>query len=244
MPPRYVYWTILAGGLPTAFRAAEQEELLPTFHRLREKHPDAEMKYFRHGKLWASREEAEEGFRESRDRASRPAAGSRAERRAQPAADGTPPLPGPERRGKDWRPGGEHQDPRQPFKDAQREKNQDRRRERWERKQPGRVSGPRDGQPDRAARPDPLPEPPPESSSDQPPRPREPRSFDKPAGARPPGSRPWQDRPPRDREGPDRPPQKREWTARPPQKREWTARPPQKREWSPRPPGKPPRRRG
>ena len=30
MPPRYAYWTIIAGGLPTAFRAAEREELLPT----------------------------------------------------------------------------------------------------------------------------------------------------------------------------------------------------------------------
>ena len=27
MPPRYAYWTIIAGGLPTAFRAAEREEL-------------------------------------------------------------------------------------------------------------------------------------------------------------------------------------------------------------------------
>ena len=49
MPPRYAYWTIMAGGLPTAFRAAEREELLPTFNRLKEKHPDAEMKYFARG---------------------------------------------------------------------------------------------------------------------------------------------------------------------------------------------------
>ena len=58
MPPRFAYWTILAGGLPTAFRAAEREELLPTFKRLREKHPDAEMKWFARGKLWDSPEEA------------------------------------------------------------------------------------------------------------------------------------------------------------------------------------------
>ena len=44
MPPRFAYWTILAGGLPTAFRAAEREELLPTFKRIQEKHPDAVMK--------------------------------------------------------------------------------------------------------------------------------------------------------------------------------------------------------
>ena len=59
MPPRYAYWTILAGGLPTAFRAAEREELLPTFKRIQEKHPDAEMKYFARGKLWESREAAQ-----------------------------------------------------------------------------------------------------------------------------------------------------------------------------------------
>ena len=57
MPPRYSYWTILAGGLPTAFRAAEREDLLPTFNRIREKHPDAEMKWFARGRLWASPEE-------------------------------------------------------------------------------------------------------------------------------------------------------------------------------------------
>src|SRR4029077_10731986 len=56
MPPRYAYWTIIAGGLPTAFRAAEREELLPTFQRIREKHPDAQMKWFARGKLWESQE--------------------------------------------------------------------------------------------------------------------------------------------------------------------------------------------
>jgi hypothetical protein len=25
MPPRFVYWTIIAGGLPTAFRASERQ---------------------------------------------------------------------------------------------------------------------------------------------------------------------------------------------------------------------------
>jgi hypothetical protein len=50
MPPRYSYWTIIAGGLPTAFRAADREELLPTFHRIKEKHPDAEL-IFRAGKV-------------------------------------------------------------------------------------------------------------------------------------------------------------------------------------------------
>ena len=44
MPPRFAYWTILIDGLPTAFRAAEREELLPTFKRLQEKHTNAVMR--------------------------------------------------------------------------------------------------------------------------------------------------------------------------------------------------------
>src|SRR4029077_1493663 len=58
MPPRYAYWTIIAGGLPTAFRAADRDELMPTFQRIKEKHPDAVMKWFARGKLWESQEAA------------------------------------------------------------------------------------------------------------------------------------------------------------------------------------------
>jgi hypothetical protein len=87
MPPRYSYWTILAGGLPTAFRAAERADLLPTFNRIREKHPDAEMKWFARGRLWASPDDAQADLQRARVRRSR-----------------------------DWRPGGEHRDPRQKFK--------------------------------------------------------------------------------------------------------------------------------
>jgi hypothetical protein len=84
MPPRYAYWTILAGGLPTAFRAAERAELLPTFNRIRDKHSDAQMKWFARGKLWESPEAAQEDLQRVRTR-----------------------------RHRDWRPGGEHRDPRQ-----------------------------------------------------------------------------------------------------------------------------------
>jgi hypothetical protein len=87
MPPRYSYWTILAGGLPTAFRAAERADLLPTFNRIREKHPDAEMKWFARGKLWESPEASLADLQRARTR-----------------------------RDRDWRPGGDHRDPRQAFK--------------------------------------------------------------------------------------------------------------------------------
>ena len=114
MPPRFVYWTIIAGGLPTAFRAAEREELLPTFKRIQEKHPDAEMKWFARGRLWESPEEAKQEADARRARA--------------PRGDA---------RGRDWRPGGEHRDPRQKFKDAKKERNLDWRKERFERRQAG-----------------------------------------------------------------------------------------------------------
>ena len=91
MPPRYSYWTILAGGLPTAFRAAEREDLLPTFNRIRDKHSDAEMKWFARGRLWDSPEAAQEDLERARVR-----------------------------RDRDWRPGGDHRDPRK-FKDDRRE---------------------------------------------------------------------------------------------------------------------------
>src|SRR5262245_4142883 len=117
MPPRYAYWTILAGGLPTAFRAVEREELMPTFQRLREKHPDAEMKWFARGKLWDSPEEARASGRGPQDEEWR-----RSDRGGDDVRD------------RNWRPGGDHRDPRQAFKDAKKARNIDRRQAKFERK--------------------------------------------------------------------------------------------------------------
>jgi len=108
MPPRYAYWTILAGGLPTSFRAASRDDLLPTLRRLQERHPDAEMKWFARGKLWASPEAA---VREPRQT--------------------TAP------RGRDWRPGGDHKDPREKYKTAKLARNVTRRKQRFTRKNEG-----------------------------------------------------------------------------------------------------------
>jgi hypothetical protein len=117
MPPRFVYWTILAGGLPTAFRATDREELLPTFKRILEKHPDATLKYFARGRLWDSPEEAKAELRRAK---------------------------APEPRGRDWRPGGAHRDPRQTFTDAKKARNQRWRAEKHARKAgPGRVGSAR-----------------------------------------------------------------------------------------------------
>ena len=56
MPPRHAYWTILVGDSPTAFRAADRADLLPTFERLKQKHPDVVLKWFARGQLWESQE--------------------------------------------------------------------------------------------------------------------------------------------------------------------------------------------
>ncbi len=106
MPPRHAYWTIIVDDQPTSFRAHDVEELLPTFNRLREKHPSAALKWFERGQLWESREAARaQGFGQGERRWE----GPRPDREAPP-------------RDRKWRPGGDHQDPRQKYKDAKKAK--------------------------------------------------------------------------------------------------------------------------
>ena len=90
MPPRYAYWTILIDGKATAFRARERDELLPTFNQLARKNADIVMRYFARGRLWDNPEQAQWANR------------NRSATRT-------------EQRGQDWRPGGEHKDPRARF---------------------------------------------------------------------------------------------------------------------------------
>jgi len=146
MPPRYAYWTIIFGNQPTSFRTHTQEELLPTFRQIQAKHPDAVMMWFAHGRLWKSPEDAREArFRKQQERRPRPQWGNRPpreDRGAAPARDARAPRPQPKDRwrnrpafakapegkpptadrqrpaprGHDWRPGGEHKDPRDRFK--------------------------------------------------------------------------------------------------------------------------------
>lgn len=91
MPPRYAYWTILIDDQPTAFRAASRDDLLPTLRQIQARHPGAVMKWFARGQLWESPEQARE---------------ARVQRQP-PPRDRRPPA---------WRPGGEHRDPRDRFK--------------------------------------------------------------------------------------------------------------------------------
>src|SRR5436190_21369565 len=101
MPPRYAYWTILIDSRPTAFRAREREELVPTLNQLKRKSADVVMKWFARGRLWES-PEAE-------------------------IAAGQAPKPPRENRGGDWRPGGTHKDPRDRFKKRNRDKTAEAR---------------------------------------------------------------------------------------------------------------------
>jgi hypothetical protein len=93
MPPRHAYWTILVGNAPTAFRAHDRADLLPTLERLRATQPDAVMRWFARGRLWDSPEQA----------------------RAEQAPRQIDP------RNRDWRPGGTHRDPRDRFKPKRRD---------------------------------------------------------------------------------------------------------------------------
>src|SRR5918999_919080 len=107
MPPRHTYWTIIVDNQPTAFRAHDPEELLATLNRLKEKHPSAVMKWFERGQLFDSREHArEKGLGQGERRWEGP----------RPSAEGDKP------RDRNWRPGGEHRDPRQKYKDAKKAK--------------------------------------------------------------------------------------------------------------------------
>jgi hypothetical protein len=202
MPPRFAYWTILIDDRPTAFRAQDQQELLPTVNQLKRKNQNVVMKWFAQGKLWNSPE-------------------------AQRAAGRRPKFTG-EKRGGDWRPGGTHKDPRDRFKKKNRpertwsEGDPDARRDREKlgpRSDVGRGFSPAKGGsrpwrdkpvgPARGDRPwSPKPDGPPHGapSSDRPwqTKPSGPRSErkpwrDKPAGP-PRGDRPWSGKP-RDNSG-------------------------------------------
>jgi hypothetical protein len=109
MPPRYAYWTILVDEQPTAFRASSQEDLMPTFKRLKAKNVSAKMMWWQNGKLWDSRLDAQEAMRargemgrakDFRQRDARPGGGFRDRPpRREPEGDGRDPA------GKlDWKP--------------------------------------------------------------------------------------------------------------------------------------------
>jgi len=203
MPPRFAYWTIIVEGKPTAFRAQDRDDLVPTFKQLQSKHPDAVMMWFARGRLWPSPEDARA-----------------AEQRG-----------GAERRNKDWRPGGEHRDPRARF-DIPRDEKRRRFAERMRRDERERAGGPETPRPEWRPKPDRRPPPRPERpEGERPWRPKKPDWKPKPAGT---GDRPRfenrGDRPPRADRG-FRPERQDETGERPwrPKKPDWKPKPPSAR---------------
>jgi hypothetical protein len=66
MPPRFAYWTILIDGKPTAFRARDQQELLPTFHQLKRTNDDVVLRWHARGRLWESQKQEWDARRKPR----------------------------------------------------------------------------------------------------------------------------------------------------------------------------------
>ena len=96
MAQAHSFWMIIDGAVPTAFRARQREDLLPTLHQLQRTQPGVRLVWFEAGRSWDSPEAAREA-RELRRRESR---------------DRKP----------SWRPGGSHVDPREKYKLTRDEK--------------------------------------------------------------------------------------------------------------------------
>src|SRR4051812_11255130 len=215
MPPRYAYWTILIDDKPTAFRAREREELLPTFHQLQRKNTNVAVKWFARDRLWESQQDERDDFQRRKRAAAAPF-----DRAAPPAG---------EKRSGDWRPGGAHKDPRDRFK----KKNRPERA--WSDKDefPSRdrdKGGPPRGDRPWAAKPrtDRKPwQPKPEGAgarkpwNDRPPEAAD-RGTQRSSHDRPPSGGGWSDRPPKaadrgtHRSSQNPPPSEGGWTPKPP----------------------------
>jgi hypothetical protein len=100
------------GATPTAFRAREREDLVPTLVQLQRTQSNVSLKWFERNRIWTSPGEAREALLALRQR-KRP-------RDPRPA----------------WRPGGEHRDPRQRF-----ELSRDQKRARFKARQRRPATG-------------------------------------------------------------------------------------------------------
>lgn len=89
MPAPHSFWVIVDGTTPTAFRARQREDLLPTLKQLQRTQPAVVLRWFDRGQLWESPIAASEALKMKRRLRSD--------------------------RGPGWRPGGSHVDPRERF---------------------------------------------------------------------------------------------------------------------------------
>ena len=166
MPPPHSFWVILIGKTPTSFRGKMREDLVPTLRQLQRTQSDVTLRWFERGKIWES-----------------PEAAVGAAKLAATTAR--------EKRTREWRPGGEHRDPKarvEQTRDQKRAKfKQDQRGPRGNDERPQSPFGPK---PPRAPRPD---------------RPWSDRSKPSPRPARARHDRPWSERPKFDRPKPSSP---------------------------------------
>lgn len=79
-------WVIVAGSQPTAFRSRDAEELIPTLKQLQRTQPDVSLMWYEYGRFWPSPDAARQAQTARRSSSSE--------------------------RGRDWRPGGNHKDPK------------------------------------------------------------------------------------------------------------------------------------
>jgi hypothetical protein len=114
-------WVIVAGNTPTAFRARDRETLLPTLHQLQRTQPDTRLCWFERNRLWTSPLEAREA------------------RVARTSLRTT--------RTREWRPGGQHKDPRARF-----ERSRDERRAQFKKRRFGPKTRDAAGRPPRGPR--------------------------------------------------------------------------------------------
>jgi hypothetical protein len=90
MPAPHAFWVIVDGVTPTAFRAKQRDTLIPTLKQLQRTQPNVSLRWFDRGRLWDSPLAARDALRARR-------------------------LARPDRR-PEWRPGGNHVDPKERFK--------------------------------------------------------------------------------------------------------------------------------
>ena len=108
MPPRHSFWVILIGKTPTSFRGKDREDLVPTLRQLQRTQSDVTLRWFERGRVWES-----------------PEAAIGAAKLAATVAR--------EKRTKEWRPGGEHRDPKARF-----DLTRDQKRAKFKREQGGK----------------------------------------------------------------------------------------------------------
>ena len=136
MAKSHSFWVIIDGAVPTAFRAKNREDLLPTLTQLKRTQPNVVLMWFERGRVWESPTAARAALEA---------------RRSQPRSRDRKP---------EWRPGGDHRDPRAKYQLSRDEKRaRFKKRNDFERRSgPGRPPGgdrqvKRDGRPPFDSRP-------------------------------------------------------------------------------------------